>query len=126
MILVQKWLFFKPFFLGNIGQENVAYEILERQNAFLGYKNKKFKNSKNWHFSKRVNPWVWSKNGDFSNFFFLGNIGQENVFYEILEQKNAFLAYKNKKFKMSENWHFSKRVNPWFWCKSGHFSNFFF
>ena len=90
MILVQKWLFFKPFFLGNIGQENVAYEILERQNAFLGYKNKKFKNSKNWDFSKRVNPWVWSKNGDFSNFFFLGNIGQENVFYEILEQKTPF------------------------------------
>ena len=126
MILVQKWLFFKPFFLGNIGQENVAYEILERRNAFLGYKNKKFKNSKNWHFSKRVNPWVWSKNGDFSNFFFLGNIGQENVFYEILEQKNAFLAYKNKKFKMSKNWHFSKGVNPWFWSRNGHFSNFSF
>ena len=126
MVLVQKWLFFKPFSLGNIGQENVAYEILERQNAFLGYKNKKFKNSKNWHLSKRVNPWVWSKNGDFSNFFFLGNIGQENVFYEFLEQKNAFLAYKNKKVKMSENWHFSKRVNPWFWSKSLHFSNFFF
>ena len=31
--------------------------------------------------------------------FFLGNIGQENVFYHILEQKNVFLGYKNKKFK---------------------------
>ena len=31
--------------------------------------------------------------------FFLGNIGQENVFYDILEQKNAFLRYKNKKFE---------------------------
>ena len=37
-----------------------------------------------------------------SNFFFLGNIGQENVFYHILERKNAFLGYKNKKFKKSK------------------------
>ena len=35
----------------------------------------------------------------FSIFFFVGNIGQENVFYDILEQKNVFLAYKKKKFK---------------------------
>ena len=35
--------------------------------------------------------------------FFLGNIGQENVFYDILERKIAFLSYKNKKFKKSKN-----------------------
>ena len=75
-----KMTIFPTFFLGNIGQENVFYDILERKNAFLGYKNKKFKKSKNWHFSKRVNPWFWSKNGHFSKPFFLGNIGQENVF----------------------------------------------
>ena len=45
--------------------------------------------------------------------FFLSNIGQENVFYEIQEQKNAFLCYKKKKFKKSNNWHFFKGVNPW-------------
>ena len=27
--------------------------------------------------------------------FFLGNRGQEKVFYDILEPKNAFLGYKN-------------------------------
>ena len=32
--------------------------------------------------------------------FFLDNIGQENVFYDILERKNACLGYKNKKFKI--------------------------
>ena len=52
----------------------------------------------NLHFSKGVNPWFWSKNGHFSNFYFLGNIGKENVFYDILERKNPFLGYKNKKF----------------------------
>ena len=101
---------FATFFLGNIGQEIVSYDILERKNAFLGYKNKKFKNLKNWHFSKVVNTWFSSKNRPVSNFYFLGNIGQKNLFYDILEQKNAFLGYKNKKFKKSKNWNFSKGV----------------
>ena len=30
--------------------------------------------------------------------FFLGDIREENVFYDILERKNAFLGCKNKKF----------------------------
>ena len=117
---------FATFFLGNIGQEIVSYDILERKNAFLGYKNKKFKNLKNWHFSKVVNIWFSSKNRPVSNFYFLGNIGQKNLFYDILEQKNAFLGYKNKKFKKSKNWNFSKGVNPWFWFKNGPVSNLFF
>ena len=114
------------FFLGNISQENVFYDILEPKYTFLGYKNKKFKKPKNWHFFKGVNQWRWSKNGHFAKNFFLSIIGQENVFYDILEPKNTFLGYKNKKFKKSKNWHFSKGVNPWFWPKNGHFSNFFF
>ena len=75
MVLVQKWPFFQLSFLGNKGQENVFYDI-----AFLDYKNKKFKKAKNWRFSRGVNPWFWSKNGHISNYFLLGNIGQENVF----------------------------------------------
>ena len=73
-----------------------------------------------------VNPWFRSKNGHFSNFFVLGNIGQKNFFLDVLERKNAFLGYKNKKFKKSKNCHFPKEVNPWFWSKNGHFFNFFF
>ena len=113
------------FFSGNIGQENVFYDILERKNAFVGCKNKKLRKSKNWHFSKGVNPWLVQK-WPFWQLFFLGNIGQDNVFCDILERKNAFLGYKNKKFKKSKNWQFSKGVNPWFWSKNGHFGNFFF
>ena len=93
--------FSNSFFLANLGQGNVFYDILERENAFLGYENNKFEKSKNWHFCKGVNPWFRSKNDHFSNFFFLGNIGQENVFYDILERKSAFLGYKNNKFKKS-------------------------
>ena len=98
MVLVQNWPFLQLFFLGKKGYQNVLYDILARKNPFLGYKNNKFKKSKNWHFSKGVNPWFWSKNGHFSNFF-LGNIGHENHFYDILERKNAFLGYKKKRSK---------------------------
>ena len=126
MVLVQKWPFLELLFLGNIGQKNVFYNILEQKNAFLGYKNKKLKKSKNWHFSKGVNPSFWSKIRHLSNVDFLNKIGHENVFYDILERKNAFLGYKNKQFPKSKNWYFSKKVNPWFWSKTGHFSNRFF
>ena len=182
MVVVQKWPYFQFFFfLGDIHQENVFYDILERKNDFLVCKSKKFNKSKNWLFSKGVNPWFWSKYGHLSKCLFLGNlgqemsftifwnakrpvlaiktrsskslkidifpkglthgcgskmgifpsvfsgnIGQENVFYDILERKNVFLSYKNKKFKKLKIWHFSKGVNPWFWSENGHFSKCFF
>ena len=67
-----------------MGQENVFNDILERKNGYLCFKNKKFKKSKVDIFPNGIyNPWFWSKNGHYSNFFFLGNIGQENVFYDI-------------------------------------------
>ena len=41
MVLVQKMAIFQTLFLGNIGQKKFLYGNLERENAFLGYKNKK-------------------------------------------------------------------------------------
>ena len=70
MVLVKNWKFFQIFILGKIGQKNVFYDILEGRNAFLDYKNKKLKKSKNWDFSKGVSPWFWSKIGNFSRFLF--------------------------------------------------------
>ena len=125
MVLVQKWLSYQLFLLDNKGQKSTLYDILERKNGFLGYKNKRLKKSKNWHFSKVRNPWFWSKNGHFSNFCFSGKIGQAKVFCDMVERKNAFPGYKNTKLKKSKNWHFSKGVHPWFWSKNNHFSHFF-
>ena len=126
MVLVQNWPFLRQLFLANIGQEKVFYDILERKTAFLDYKNNKFKKLKNWDFCEGGNPWFWCKIGHFSIFFFLGIIGQENVFYDILERKNAFHGYKNSKFKKWKNWDFCKRVNPWFWSKLAIFPSFIF
>ena len=44
---------------------------------------------------------VLVKKWPFFQFFLLGKIAQENVFYDILETKNAFLGYKNNKLKTS-------------------------
>ena len=102
MVLVQKWPFFQVPFCRQYRSGKRLYDILKRKNAFLGYKIKKFKKSKNCHFSKGVNPWFWSKNGHFSNFFFIGKIWKENVFYYILERKNSFLGYKKKEVQKVE------------------------
>ena len=70
MVLVQKWPLFQQFFLGNIGQENVFYDILERKNAFLGYKNKKFTQSKIDIFPKGLTHGFRPKMATFPTFFF--------------------------------------------------------
>ena len=85
---------FPTLFLSNIGQENVFNNILERKNAFLGYKNKKFEKSKNSHFSKGVNPWFWFKNGLFFQLFFLGNKRQDNVLRYSKTKKRLFKLQK--------------------------------
>ena len=96
MVLVQKWPFFLLFCLGNIGQENVFYDILEQKNAFLGYKKTRSKRRKIVIFLKGLTHSFCPKN-------ILGNVGLENVFYVIVERNNAVLCYKNKKFNKSKN-----------------------
>ena len=70
MVVVQKWPFFQLFFLGNIGQENVFYDILERENAFLGYKNKKSIKWKYDIFPKGLTHGCGPKMAIFPTFFF--------------------------------------------------------
>ena len=104
MVLVQKWPSFQLFFLGgNIVQENVFYDILEWKNVFLEYKKRSTESQKIDIFPKGLTHGFGPKMAIFPSFFFLGNLGQENVFYYILERKNAFLGYKKKNFKKPEN-----------------------
>ena len=96
--MVKKRSCFQLFLLGNIGQENVLYHILERKNVFLGYKNKKFKTSKIEMFPQGLTHCFGPKMVIFPPFF-LANIGQENVFYDNEERKTTSLGYKNKSSK---------------------------
>ena len=92
---------FRLFFLGNIGMENVFNDILERKNDFLGYKNEQFKKSKNWHFSKGVNPWFWSKNGHFSYSFFFGQYMPGKCLLRYSRaKKRTFYAIKTRSWKI--------------------------
>ena len=84
------------------------------ETPFQAIKTRRSKSRKIEIFPKGLTHGFGPKMAIFLTFFFLGNIGQENVFYDILERKNAFLGYKNNKFKKSKNWNFSKGVNPWF------------
>ena len=83
---------FPALFLGNMGQKNVFYDILQRKSNFAI----KTRSSKN----RKID--IFPKMAIFATFF-LGTTGKENVFYDILERKNAFRDYKNKKFKKSKN-----------------------
>ena len=116
---------FPNFCLGNIGQKNVLYDILERRNAFLGQKNKKFEKWKNWLFSKGVSPLLWSKNGHFSNFFFRQYKPRKSLLRYSRTKKRLSRPKKHQVRKV-EKLTFSKGVNPLLWSKNGHLSNFFF
>ena len=93
---------FPTFFLSNIGQENVFYDILERKTPFKAIKTRSSKSRKNDIFLKGVTHGFGPKMAIFPAFF-LGKIGHENLFYDTLERKNAFPGYKNNKFKKSKH-----------------------
>ena len=57
---------------------------------------------------------------------FLGNIGQENIFDDILVRKNAFLGYKNKSSKSRKIDIFPKALPMVLVQKMAIFQNFFF
>ena len=69
MVLVKNWPFSHRFFLGNIGQENVFYDILERKNAFLGYKKGSSKSRKIEIFPKGLTQGFGQKLAIFPSFF---------------------------------------------------------
>ena len=124
--MVQKWPFFELSFLCNIGQENVFYDIVERKNNILGYKNKKFKKSKNWRFSKRVYPWFCLKHGHFSNFFFRQCKPGICLLRYSRTKKRPFSAIKTKSSKSQKIDGFTKGFTHGFVQNMAIFFNFFF
>ena len=104
MVFVRNLPFFYCFILDPAGQENVFYDIFERKHSFLGYKNKKLKKSKKLRFSLRRQIKVFVKHYPFFYFIILGLVGQENVFYHILERKKKhFQAIKTKSLRSRKN-----------------------
>ena len=63
---------------------------------------------------------------DFFHLFILGKVGKKNVFGDILERKNAFVDYKNKKLKNKKIALFPKGSVHSFGQQMGFFSTFLF
>ena len=86
MALVQRWPFFQLSFLGNIDQETIFYDILEQKNSFLGYKTRTWKSREIDIFPDGLTQGFGPKMAIFATFFFSGNLGQANTFYDNLER----------------------------------------
>ena len=126
MVLVQKWTFFQLYLLGNIGQENVFYGILERINAFLGYKNKKFKSHKIGIFPKGLAHGFGPKMAIFPTIFFQAIQARKMSFMIFQIEKTPFQAIKTRSPKSRKIDIFPKGLTHGFGPKMAIFPTFLF
>ena len=97
MVLVQKWPFFYVFYIGHIGQGKVFYDICERKNAFLGFKDKTFKQSKK---IERVLGSVVLVKNNFFSIFLIQAIQARKICFTIFQNKETlFQAIKTSSVK---------------------------
>ena len=126
MVLVQKWPFLHVFFLGNIGQENVFFDIQERKKASLGYKNKKFKKSKKFTFFQRGQPMVLVQKWPLFKFFYQPIRARKMSFMIFQNKKTTFQAIKTRSSKSQKIDIFPKGLTNGFGPKMAIFAPFFF
>ena len=99
-----KMAIFATFFFQAIQARKMSFMIFQKEKTlFQALKTTSPKSRKIDIFPKGLTDAFGPKMGIFPTFFDLGNISKENVFYHILERKNASLAYKNQKSKKSKN-----------------------
>ena len=99
-----KMAIFPTFFFQVVQARKMSFMIFQNEKMPLqAIKTTRPKSRKINIFPKGLTHGFGRKMAIFPTFFFLGSIGQENVFYDILDRKNAFLSYKNKKFKKPKN-----------------------
>ena len=85
-------------------------DILQWKNAFLDYKNNKFKKVEKLWFFERDSPWFWSKICNFSFFYILGKRRQQNQFHDIIERKKRLSSLKKKpKLRKDEKLSFNQQ-----------------
>ena len=99
--------------------------LYNEKTPFQAIKTRSLKSGNIDKFPKGLTHGFGSKNSLFSNFFFSNN-AQEKDFYDNLQQKNAFLGYKKKKFKKSKIDIFPKGLNHGFNPKMAIFPSFSF
>ena len=98
----QNWPFFHPFFPAILARKLSFTIVQNKKTLFQAIKTKSSKSRKIEIFQKGL-VHGFGQNSPFFHLFIFGNIGQKNIFYDSLEEENAFLDYKNKKIKKSKN-----------------------
>ena len=127
MVFGQKWPFWQLlFFFQNRPRKCVLRYSRTKKKAFLGYKKKKFKKSKNCNFSKGVNPWFWQKNGHFSNSFLRQNRPGKCILQYSRTNKMPLYPIKARRSKRGKIDIFPKGLTHDFGPKMAIFPTFFF
>ena len=127
MVLVQKWPFFQLFFLGNLGQENVFYDILEQKKTpFQGIKTTSFKSRKINIFPKELTHGFGPKMAIFPTFFFQAIQAKKMSFTIFQNEKTPFQGIKTSSLKSPKIDIFAKGLTHGFGPKMAIFPTFFF
>ena len=127
MVLAQKWSFFNLSFLGNIGQENVSYDILEQTNTLLGYKKKEVQKVEKMQFFQRGQLMVLVQKWPFFQLVFFQAIQARKMCFTIFQnEKTPFQAIKTRSSKSRKIDIFPKGLTHSFGPKMAIFPTFFF
>ena len=126
MVLVQKLPYFQLFFYRNIGQENVFYDILHRENAFVANKKKSSNSRKTDFFSKGLTHSFGRKMDNFSTFFFQAIEASKKSFTIFQNEKKPFQAIKTRSSKSGKIHIFPKGLTHCFGLKMAVFPTLIF
>ena len=121
-----KMAIFPTFFQALYSKINVFYDILERKNTFIGYKNYKFKKRKMDIFSKGLTHGFGPKMVIFPTFFFQAIQPSKVCFILFQNQKTPFQAIKRRSSKSEKIGIFPKGLTHGFGPKMAIFEIFFF
>ena len=126
MVLVQKWPFFQVFFLGNIGQENVYDDILERKTSDQAIKTRSPEGRKIDIFPKGLTHGFAEKMAIFKTFFFLTIQASKMSFMIFQNEKTSVQAIKTRSPKFRKIDIFPKGLTHGFGPKISSLPTFFF
>ena len=126
MVLVQKGPFFRRFFLGDIGQENVFYDILEKKMPFQAIKTISSKSRKIDIFPKGLTHVIGPKTAVFPTFLLMEyRPGKQLLRYSrtkiCLSRLKKTRSSKSRKIDIFVKW-----LNPGFCAKMAIFPTFIF
>ena len=121
----QEQAIFPTFFFQVIYASKMCFTIFQNeQTPFQSIKTRRSKSPNIEIFPKGLTIGFGSKVGLFQ-LYFISNIGQQKVFYDILERKTPLQVIKTRSSKSRQIDDILEK-GPWFWSKNGPFSNFFF